>query len=1307
MTNLIGHQLDNYRIDALLGEGGMGSVYRAHDVNLARPVAVKVMHRQFANKVEFRQRFLQEAQAAARLSDHTSIVNIFDFGLEADNLFMVMEFVPGASLGAFIKKLQDQRQVVKLSETLMILAQAADALGYAHRRGVVHRDVKPDNILLRPLDEPDRPGELPIRAVVTDFGLAKLLEGGVQTQTGTFMGTLPYMSPEQCVGRELDGRSDIYALGVILYQLATGQLPFDIKSPTDAVMKHMNAIPPNPTEIRPGLPVSVENIIKRAIAKAPGDRFQRGEEMADALRKASEGLTDEDVTRFAPPQSIVSLATQLIPAGYAAEPSRLGFDMTALPGEERLLIAQAGESPESVTLEKDSYRIGRSASNDIVLTGEGVSRNHLRLERSAGGWQVVDLGSTNGTFLDDNRLLPDVPELWEPGQRLHLGPYFLNLQQIDRPADPSGKPVAAAAGTFLATEQSPRLSAFSPSQISLAVNPSKIDVTPGSRADVQIELLNQSSTVGHFVVSVEGLFPEWVTAPDHALQLLPGARGALPLTIHIPRESRAVADQRHFQVVVRREGASQTIATTDCTLNIRPFSQFSMDMRPLRLQSGGICRVLIENEGNTPMAFRVAGRDPAESITFEAAGSPAKGGASSSASLTIGPGQRETVDLQLKAKDRPFIGSIRTAPFEVQVRPQSGQEQTVSGQLEVTPILPRWLVPLLGILLLILCLSGGGLLAFFNNQNARATETAEAATAIFLANQGTEEALDEIAAQETAEALEATSVAATATAEEAARLGDNDNDGLTNSQEEEMSTDPENADTDGDGLLDGAEVNQHGTDPLNPDSDNDGLSDGDEINNYNTAPNNPDTDGDGLTDGEEVNDIGTSPTDPDTDGDGLNDDVEVSGGTDPLDPEDPAPTPTITPTPSPTPTPTPTPVPDESSLLVYANNQGLFALTLDLVDGELQAGTTTKLADGDGINTIQISPDGEKVAFLQTLIGNNNQLFIVNIDGTGLQHIVDSGELSQDPVGGADPQFTRRIVGDFQWLSDSERLAYNTYTIGVEVPGLQLNEDLWIVNLNGDVLIEHPPDTVGGTFDISNQDQVVMATTTEVIRMNLDGGSRQTLITFPGAATYSEYAYYPAPRWLPSGNSAFVTISGPDPIFEDQIATYWQIPSSGPAEELNTVDGIFLMDHIYPSPDGSRTAYVRILSDPTNPPRDLIVGNGQAGNLGTYGSPASELQFYEWSSDSQRFLYRSQDSSNVFRYHVGRVGQAPLVTVLPAGDAAITPMWVTNSTFVLALGSSNDWRITSANVDGDERLLVNVAANTPVFDVWSPSDALF
>jgi hypothetical protein len=327
------------------------------------------------------------------------------------------------------------------------------------------------------------------------------------------------------------------------------------------------------------------------------------------------------------------------------------------------------------------------------------------------------------------------------------------------------------------------------------------------------------------------------------------------------------------------------------------------------------------------------------------------------------------------------------------------------------------------------------------------------------------------------------------------------------------------------------------------------------------------------------------------------------------------------------------------------------------------------------------------------------------MDGTDVETIADSGTLSLSPVSGADPESTRRIIGDFQWLSDSERLAYNTHTISIGGPGLQFNQDLFVADLEGDVLVEHGPDSIGGTFDISNQDQVVMATTTEVLRMDLDGSNLETLITFPSAVTYSEYAYYPEPRWLPNGNSAFVTISGSDPLFEDQIATYWQIPTSGEAEELNTVEGIFLMDHIYPSPDGSHTAFVRILSSPDNPPRDMMVGNGQASNLETYGDSWAQLEFYGWSSDSSSFLYRSQNNGNVFRYLIGRIGQSPIVTSIPGSQTALNLKWVTNSTFVLAIGSGNDWEVVAANFDGDEEVLVTLPTGDPVFDVWTPGSS--
>ncbi|MFZ0545334.1 MAG: serine/threonine-protein kinase [Candidatus Promineifilaceae bacterium] len=311
MTNLIGKRLDHFRVDMLLGEGGMGSVYRAYDMNLARPVALKVMHPHLTRQPEFQQRFLQEAQASARLS-HPNIVDIYHFGRREDLLYMAIEYIEGDSLGAYIGHLYRNKQFIRLDETLDLLAQVADGLDYAHRQGVVHRDVKPDNILIKVEEHPTEEGASVLRAVVTDFGLAKLREGGIQTVTGTLMGTLAYMSPEQCVGEELDGRSDIYSLGIVLYQLSTGRLPFNIKSPTDAIMKHMQEDPPPPRELRPGLPVEVEAVIARALAKKPDGRYKTAGQMAAALRRSA-AFVSGPVTPFENAETVVSIATVVRP----------------------------------------------------------------------------------------------------------------------------------------------------------------------------------------------------------------------------------------------------------------------------------------------------------------------------------------------------------------------------------------------------------------------------------------------------------------------------------------------------------------------------------------------------------------------------------------------------------------------------------------------------------------------------------------------------------------------------------------------------------------------------------------------------------------------------------------------------------------------------------------------------------------------------------------------------------------------------------------------------------------------------------
>ncbi|MCB8982885.1 MAG: protein kinase [Ardenticatenaceae bacterium] len=878
MNNIIGQQIDTYRIEARLGSGGMGAVYRAYDVALARRVALKIMHEQFASQAQFQRRFMQEAQAIARLS-HPSIVIIHRFDNKQGYLYIVMEYINGLSLGAYIKQLANRNQVMLLSETAHIIAQVADALGYAHRQGVIHRDIKPDNVIIRPLDQPERDGEPPVRSVVTDFGLAKLLQGGIETQSGTFMGTLPYMSPEQALAKEVDGRSDIYSLGVVLYQMATGKLPFDIQTPTDAVLKHLNEVPLPPRQLQPGLPAALEAVITKALAKEPADRYQTGEAMAHALRSAAAGLSDEDVTVFktAAATNVVSLMTQIEAPDASGEPSQWDFSADA-PGQvDRLIIAQQGETTRPQNLEKKTLLIGRTDENDVVLPAKGVSRRHARLEKTAVGWQVTDLGSTNGTFLEDSKLLPDVPEPWEAGETLRIGPYHLQWQAgQSRVGSQPG--VALGGMTYQATmpiSSSPGSSQIQSSsgQLGMVVHPTHVDVTPGQRADMQVELFNQGMTVDHFSLNMEGLPANWVTLPEESLQLMPGARGSMPVSVHPPADSSAHSGQHRYRLVVTSRSDKQESAAVSGSVTVKPFTRFGLDMRPRQLKGSGAVRLLIRNEGNFDSTFNVVGRDPGEAIDFK----------TPHTRIPIMAGSSATVDMVLSPKKRPFLGAKQTLPFEMQVNTASSDQQSIAGQLEVTPIIPPWVPGLLIALLVILCVALAGAYTYVRQQNTAAQATADAIANAQIAATQTQEALLSAAALGTRGAEEAAAATATSLAATAVALGDDDGDGLSNQQEQAQGTNPNNPDTDGDGLNDGAEVNQYGTQPKNND-----------------------TDGDTLPDGAEVNDYKTSPTNPDTDNDGTPDGIEVATGSNPLLP--PTATPTHTPEPAPvTPTFTPTP----------------------------------------------------------------------------------------------------------------------------------------------------------------------------------------------------------------------------------------------------------------------------------------------------------------------------------------------------------------------------------------------------------------
>ena len=270
---LIGQQLGDYVIEALLGQGGMARVYRAIDPNLNRTVAVKVIAPSAAEDPEYTRRFKREAQAVAKLN-HPNIVTLYQFGLSDGVYFMAMAFIDGVDLDWLINDYAHDEKGMGYDGMLRIVSQIASALDYAHGHGVIHRDIKPGNIML------NRQG----RAFLTDFGLVRDLT--VPT-FGEIFGSPKYMSPEQAINSAtVVPQSDLYSLGVVMYELVTGRVPFSAPHPNETAMMHIEAPPPPPRHFNPSIPDTIETVILRLLEKRPEDRYQTGAEMVNALRQA-------------------------------------------------------------------------------------------------------------------------------------------------------------------------------------------------------------------------------------------------------------------------------------------------------------------------------------------------------------------------------------------------------------------------------------------------------------------------------------------------------------------------------------------------------------------------------------------------------------------------------------------------------------------------------------------------------------------------------------------------------------------------------------------------------------------------------------------------------------------------------------------------------------------------------------------------------------------------------------------------------------------------------------------------------------
>ena len=268
-----------YLIEALLGQGGMSAVYKANDPNLKRAVAIKLIHQHLATDSKFILRFEEEAAAVAKLR-HPNIVQVFDFNTDEGVYYMVLEFIPGETLQERLRRVNKAGKQLSIEDAIKFTVNICDAIGYSHKQGIIHRDIKPANIML----------DVHSQAILMDFGIVKIIGGESHTATGAVVGTARYMSPELIRAEVPDPRADIYSLGITLYEMLSGEPPFNADSAMSLMMMHLNDPVPDMHSIRPDVPSELANILHKALEKDPDQRYGSAGEMAADLKRVLAAL---------------------------------------------------------------------------------------------------------------------------------------------------------------------------------------------------------------------------------------------------------------------------------------------------------------------------------------------------------------------------------------------------------------------------------------------------------------------------------------------------------------------------------------------------------------------------------------------------------------------------------------------------------------------------------------------------------------------------------------------------------------------------------------------------------------------------------------------------------------------------------------------------------------------------------------------------------------------------------------------------------------------------------------------------------
>ena len=624
MNDLVGKTLGHYRLEGELRTGSTGQMFRGFDTLNSRPAAIKVLQPTGLG-VSLKQAFMAQIRQLGALK-HPHIVEVFEVGEENENVFLAMEFISGGSLSTLLQRNTRANTMLELPVALGLMYQAADALAFAHKSNVIHGDLNPENMLVNP---GQGSGSRAYTLKIGDFGLSKLSADRAMSFDDLVIGSPAYMSPEQCQGLPLTAASDLYSLGIVIYETLTCVLPFEVKNLGEAAIKHLYSAPRSPREIRPEIPDELEGLIMRLLAKNPNDRYASTDEVRDALQGILERIEPQGPT-----------PTLVLPdVGKEPKPPTIPALPDTAESTRITLADQSGRILKVLSLPPEGLRFGRTDQNDVQLDSEMVSRYHLRIDTQGQRTIVTDLGSSNGTMMDGTKLETQKPTAWAFRSILHVGPFWLRLES----------PTAA----------SPK------NQIGLVLGEEKLTIAPGQAGVVRVTVGNMGRIVDHFTFSADGIPAAWLHGPDNPVQLNPGSQAPVVLSILVPRSSEAVSGARSVTIRAHSREFPEANATAPVTVTILPFAMSSLALKPNRRTVRRSTQFIatLKNQGNTALDYYLQTEEEEPRLSFRF----------SEPVVALEPGQSQDVIIKTTAPLR-ILGAAQQRPFTISARTTTSQK---------------------------------------------------------------------------------------------------------------------------------------------------------------------------------------------------------------------------------------------------------------------------------------------------------------------------------------------------------------------------------------------------------------------------------------------------------------------------------------------------------------------------------------------------------------------------------------------------------------------------------------------------------